>query len=1083
MAIGTPYGSVSTHFGNTDSTSEDVTVSANVNEGDLVVLMSYVSNENTTAPFTDSTATGFTHIGQFEPGVNFKGIVDVLAKYVTSGEDGTAPTYTVNFGYATPFGKVLMATVVPGGDINGITLDLDTYDSSTTVTFPSDSQDLTLHVLGNNSDDIDQSAAFPAGDTGVTWSGSSSFRNCGFGVSGGATGSGTFTATAGTFGTIHIDELQAGPTTNVTSITEDAKIKPSGLSAGVTVNVTGTGPVTQVDHRLTRLSDGFQWNETASAFQAISVFHSNTAPNDATPYDHTITELPDTLSEGEAYSLAVRATDVDGTGSWSTRSFEAGTWDYSDEITITAADTGNVLPTVAVTSHADQERHPWVTGGLYLDGLVHLAGTATDSNGTVSAVEVRSRMDAVTWSSWGAATNTGTNFSTWTYDVAGVTEGASLDLEVRAYDGTDYSATIALTLYINKRPHNAGTITSPTDAQVLPANSSHPDVTVTGVDDDAGPITRFLYRIQRLSDSAWWNQSSQVWQATAVYNTTDFGLGLTVPASYTFRDGFDGVMFPQDLGVDASYTFQSLPYDADDTGSTGSLTSRTFSTGSEAANELPVIGSVTGITNNQILPANSPLPSVTLNNITDDTNEIIRVGYRLQRLSDGLFWTSGQSWAGQQRDLSDTISLTVPGSYVMEDGKDGLNFPQDLGAEETYIVRYQVSDADNAYSDPELTEFTFSTAAVVGPPPGVERTIVADDYIPRHVATPTVAGYRALFGDVRTGQILGELPITALAWGDVLNGAGTVTATIPIVQPNPTITPGSLAPRETTLWVEENGEYVMGGILLTTAISGDSMTLAATGFFDYLRRRTISNTRKYNGVDQLAIAQELAGVYGGPVGVSYYTPGSGVLRDRNWYWWESKNVGEEISRLAATEDGFDFRFIYPRDVDNSPRIVFETLYPATGTDTGLILEHERKGVTVLGYEQDAVDVTNTAITVGAGNDKDTVRHIGVSNEGLARYVPLETVFTHSSVINQATLVEHAGRHLARTSKPIARAKVKVVSHEHGPVGYKTGDIATVRANVGLMNLDRKMRIMSMNVTYQGTMRIASLDLVGVEVFS
>lgn len=210
MAIGTPYASSSEWYGNTNSTEEDVTCSANVSEGDLAVIMTYLSNEGDTATdFPDASVTGFTHIDQFQPGSTYRGIVDVLAKYITGGEDGTSPTYEVEFNYASNYGKIVMVTVVPGASIDGITVNMAQFSGSS-VTFPSDSQDHTIHLLGNNANDVDLDSDFPTGDTGITWCSTGSWRQAGFAHSGGNTSSGSFpSSVAGTFGTIHLSEAVA----------------------------------------------------------------------------------------------------------------------------------------------------------------------------------------------------------------------------------------------------------------------------------------------------------------------------------------------------------------------------------------------------------------------------------------------------------------------------------------------------------------------------------------------------------------------------------------------------------------------------------------------------------------------------------------------------------------------------------------------------------------------------------------------------------------------------------------------------------------------------------------------------------
>ena len=497
----------------------------------------------------------------------------------------------------------------------------------------------------------------------------------------------------------------------------------------------------------------------------------------------------------------------------------------------------------------------------------------------------------------------------------------------------------------------------------------------------------------------------------------------------------------------------------------GTSVTHSFTTGAETT--APVV-TVTVPAEGQLFTTANPTFTGTATDETGFDPDGAFLIVRLHDTTDDTYW-SGSTW--EPASFSYGYPLSPPDWQA-----SGFN----LTDGHTYELQARAVDAAGNTGFSDLVTFS---ALIEATAPQPDRTLVVDEYVPRHVITPTTPFYRAYFGDVRTGKILGELPITALGWSQPLNSAGSITASIPIIQPNDSITNRTLATRKATLWVEEDGEYVMGGILLTKAISGNTLSLAGEGFFSYLRRRTITGLLRYRDADQFQIAHYLASTYGAPVNISLGSGTCGVTRDRTYNWWDFKNVGEALEQLAAVENGFDFHFEFPKYEDGNPKINFVPEYPATGRNAGLVLEHERLGVTVVGYDEDGVDVTNTAITVGAGNDFSTVKDIRSSSKGLAEYVPLETVFSHSSVTKPATLNEHAGRHLARNGTPITRAKVRVVRYEGGPSGYRTGDIAHVYADNGLLEVDQLMRIVNMSVTYDGGTRIADLDLVGMEVFT
>ena len=138
---------------------------------------------------------------------------------------------------------------------------------------------------------------------------------------------------------------------------------------------------------------------------------------------------------------------------------------------------------------------------------------------------------------------------------------------------------------------------------------------------------------------------------------------------------------------------------------------------------------------------------------------------------------------------------------------------------------------------------------------------------------------------------------------------------------------------------------------------------AAAEFWEYLRRRVILGAT-FAAVDQATIASTLvyqatstlaAGgfitVPGTPTAVgaqTYLVPPAlhGVTRDRSYYAWENKPVGEAVEQLSAVINGFDFAIDLAKTSTGISR-TFRTFYPRRGAlaaATGHVWEFGRNMV-------------------------------------------------------------------------------------------------------------------------------------------
>lgn len=341
-----------------------------------------------------------------------------------------------------------------------------------------------------------------------------------------------------------------------------------------------------------------------------------------------------------------------------------------------------------------------------------------------------------------------------------------------------------------------------------------------------------------------------------------------------------------------------------------------------------------------------------------------------------------------------------------------------------------------------------------------------------------MAGYRHLVADLLTGTIREEIPFSTVKYSHVLNRPGAFAATLPLRHPK--ATRANLDPGRTAIYVERNGVIVWGGILWTAKASVDSSTVdvGGEGFWSYFRRRLIRTTKAYAAADQCFIARDLVtyaqAQAGGDMGVVVGAETSGVLRDRTYWHYERKNIGEAVEQLAAVQGGFDFNI----DVSYVAGVITKTLqvqYPRRGRATATVFE---LGSNIEGLDQeiDATRQANIIDGLGAGEGDDMLITT-VSDLSLAPPYPLlEDVVTYKDVSVATTLQLASLAQLVARSTPVERLPT-LLAHA-GPdtvIGsFITGDTIAVRGTAGFLSVNEQMRITNyeVNVDQNGREAVA-----------
>jgi hypothetical protein len=182
-----------------------------------------------------------------------------------------------------------------------------------------------------------------------------------------------------------------------------------------------------------------------------------------------------------------------------------------------------------------------------------------------------------------------------------------------------------------------------------------------------------------------------------------------------------------------------------------------------------------------------------------------------------------------------------------------------------------------------------------------------------------VATYRYLVADARTGTYLEELPMTAQTFSQVINGAGALTATLPLTDLGTLDWRGLTTENRTLLIVYRDDAIVWGGIIMKRRPinSGMSAELSAETLEGYLSRRRIKTDNTYSG-DLFDVVRSIItliqAVTGGNVGiiVTAGTSGQTLAAPITYTGTDRTHVLDAIQRLAELQPGFEFTITWGR---------------------------------------------------------------------------------------------------------------------------------------------------------------------------
>lgn len=354
-------------------------------------------------------------------------------------------------------------------------------------------------------------------------------------------------------------------------------------------------------------------------------------------------------------------------------------------------------------------------------------------------------------------------------------------------------------------------------------------------------------------------------------------------------------------------------------------------------------------------------------------------------------------------------------------------------------------------------------------------------------AQAPVRRYTYLFCDLRTNQVLAELPLKEVSFSLRLNGAGAFQARLPLGDDRllDSLDPlGSSQPGRTAVYVDRDGVLVWGGIIWTRRYEPGrrGLVLGGNEFLSYFFRRRIRATLSYAAADQLDISRGIVnyiqGIPGGSIGVAVDALASGVLRDRTYYGYELRVAAEALQQLSAVDGGFDFGI----DVGYAAGVPSKTLnhgYPRRGrpaAQSGHVFEYPGN-ILDFSYDENAWEMTNQGYAVGAGEgDAALIAPYATPSTIDAGYPVLEEVFPYRDVEVISTLQGHVMQDTIQRQQPIVLPTFDVYADADPRLGaYIVGDDARFTitdplrfpANSdGSPGLDVFMRIIQIDVSPQ-----------------
>lgn len=295
--------------------------------------------------------------------------------------------------------------------------------------------------------------------------------------------------------------------------------------------------------------------------------------------------------------------------------------------------------------------------------------------------------------------------------------------------------------------------------------------------------------------------------------------------------------------------------------------------------------------------------------------------------------------------------------------------------------------------------------------------------------------YTYLVADLRTNQIIAELPLTGVSFNKRINESGKLAATLNIGDPKVQVAEpyDVTSPVRRCIYVMRDALPVWGGIIWTRRYDSSTrqIQIGCGDFWSYFDHRrvlpvlaaaaltdatyTAPLKTAYTATDQNVIARNLVALAqshtGGNIQIntSIDTSTSGINRQRTYWGYDCREVGTALRELAGVINGPDMVFdVVATSGGGAPTRIFRQGTPALG-QVGSAWVWESGG-NLLDYVWPSDGTRTTTRAFAAGNGIEKAMLIGVAEDSSVYtngWPLLETENAYNTVTDGATLFSHA----------------------------------------------------------------------------
>ncbi|MFJ8472161.1 hypothetical protein [Kitasatospora sp. NPDC094011] len=358
-----------------------------------------------------------------------------------------------------------------------------------------------------------------------------------------------------------------------------------------------------------------------------------------------------------------------------------------------------------------------------------------------------------------------------------------------------------------------------------------------------------------------------------------------------------------------------------------------------------------------------------------------------------------------------------------------------------------------------------------------------------------MAQYRILIAEFVSGEVWGELPAAELSYTRTLSAPGSASAKVSFER----VPWQALQPWRVLIYVQRGQQVLWSGPLVGVDVDleVETVTLNAVGLWAYYRRRQITSTATYGQVDQGLIVRRLVEDYADGTGKIAWNTGpgamswdgsevTGVPRDRTYYGYEHKWVGQVVEDLGAVRGGFHFRV----DAGWLGGRLTNTMHllAREGEPTDLVLDHgstcDVPRVTI-----DGTAMTTEAAVTGSGDAESQLvswwYNLPAETDPSRRIPRLSAVESRQDVALVDTLTEYARQTIAAGSVPITIPAVRLYPGSHpGPGDVQVGQQVRMRVPVrGRLLVDGRYLITEITVRVGDDGEETTLTVTPTEVYA